>query len=110
MSKPHLDRNDEVGNMVMDSLETGFKTVSRQGIRPWFIPLGLIWADAAHGAERLERMIHNTRMFLSELTAGETPVIVLEDIPVARFSEAMALFAPLLDSHPRLRFVCFSAP
>lgn len=110
MSKPHLDRNDEVGNMVMDSLESGFRNASRHGIRPWFIPLGLIWADAAHGADRLERMLGNTRMFLSELAPGDTPVIVLEDIPVARFSETMALFSPLLESHPRVRFVCFSAP
>ena len=110
MSKPHLDRNDEVGNMVMGSLETGFKSVTRQGIRPWFVPLGSIWADATHGADRLERMLSNTQMFLSELPPGETPVIVLEDLPLARFSEAMALFGALLEIHPRLRFVCFSAP
>ncbi len=110
MGKPHLDRNDEVGNMVMDSLDAGFKAVSRQGVRPWFIPLGSIWADAAHGAERLDRALANAKMFLSELSPGETPVMVLEDIPIARFCEAMALFAPLLELHPRLRFVCFSAP
>lgn len=110
MSKPHLDRHDEVGNMVMDSLDAGFKAFSRQGIRPWYIPLGSIWADAEHGADRLERTLVHAKTFLGELPAGETPVFVLEDVPSARHCEAMELFGPLRELHPRLRFISFSAP
>ena len=110
MSKPHLDRNDAVGNMVMDSLDAGFKTVVRQGVQPWFISLGEILADTDHGSERLERTIHNAQSFLGKLNSGDIPVLVLEDIPLERHCEMMEMFRPLKEIHPRLRFICFTAP
>lgn len=110
MSKPHLDRNDAVGNMVMESLDAGFKSAVRQGVQPWFISLGAILADKEHGSERLERTIHNAQTFLSKLGGGEMPVLVLEDVPLERHCELVEMFSPLTKIHPRLRFVCFTAP